>query len=105
MKHWNGDLDREERIGNYILNGLLFLLVSGIVAFIYFGYFYNTELVRMRATIIEHNVTSTKGGHAVYNTLVRYENGDVQNIESDENLYVVPVGSYIYKEIRVNKKE
>ena len=55
--------------------------------------------------IIEHSVTSTKHGDAIYNTLVRYDNTDlgIRN-ETDVDLYVLPVGTRIEKEKWVYKK-
>lgn len=104
MESWSKEMDRQDRNDTLFFIGVISFFLIAFGSLIYFAGFYNTELVWMNATIIEHNVTSTKGGHAVYNTLVRYENGTIQNIES-ENLYIVPVGSTIQRKIRVNKKD
>ncbi len=55
-------------------------------------------------TIIEHSVTSNRSGTS-YNTLIRYDNADwgIHN-ETDLDLYVLPVGSKIYKQKWVLKK-
>ena len=104
MESWSSEMDRQGRNDTLFFIGVISFFLIAFGSLIYFAGFYNTELVWMNATILEHNVTSTKYGNAVYNTLIRYENGTIDNIES-QDLYVVPVGSIIQREIRVNKKD
>jgi hypothetical protein len=96
------DFEKEMMREDITLLFLLSLIPISMFLAIYFSGVYGTELKKMNATIIEHNVTSTRGGDAIYNSLIRYENGKIENITSKE-LYLVPIGSIIQKEVRVEQ--
>ena len=103
MQNWMDDYKREQRWENFTIFALpicAFLFLAGVV---YYDAFHNTEEILMNATIIEHNVTSDRHGNATYNTLIEWDNGIIENIESKE-LYLVPNGSTIQKKRRVKMK-
>jgi hypothetical protein len=83
----------------YIL--FCFFLVMGLPAILVNIYL---EKKIISGTIIEHSVTSNQSVTS-YNTLIRYDSSDwgIHN-ETDLDLYVLPIGSKIYKQKWVPKK-
>jgi hypothetical protein len=85
--------------GYFVFICLLIYVVPALLVNAY----YQRKMVS--GVIIEHSVTSTRSGNATYNTLVRYDNEDLGlKNETDMDLYVMAVGTKVYKEKWVYKK-
>ena len=54
----------------------------------------HTIVKKVGATVIEHNVTADKYGNRAYTTLLKTDDGYVEE-EKDLSTYVVPVGTRI----------
>lgn len=52
------------------------------------------EKVQMTGTVLEHNVTADKGGQRTYSTIVRSDDGYIEEI-TGLNSYIVPVGGRV----------
>lgn len=59
-----------------------------------------TEEVTIGGTVIEHNVTSDRHGERTYSTIVRSDDGFIEEV-TGLNAYIVPVGGRLtYKKVR-----
>jgi hypothetical protein len=52
------------------------------------------ERVSVSGTVIEHNVTADKGGRRIYSTIVRSDDGLIEEVVGLKT-YIVPVGSRV----------
>ena len=77
----------------WILMAVGFIVVIGLVIA-------TTENVTVSGTILQHNVTADKNGERTYSTIVRSDDGFIEEI-TGLNSYIVPVGGRVtYKKQR-----
>ena len=61
-----------------------------------------TETVTVRGTVLEHNVTADKNGSRTYSTIVRSDDGFIEDVVGLE-IYIVPVGGRVTYEKQRHK--
>jgi hypothetical protein len=71
----------------WLLIGILYLVIIGLALV-------TTEKVTMRGTVLEHNVTSDKHGKRTYSTIVRSDDGFIDEVICLD-VYIIPVGSKV----------
>lgn len=77
----------------WLLMAISFVVIIGLAVA-------TTDEVTMRGTVLEHNVTSDKHGERTYSTIVRSDDGFIEEV-TGLNAYIVPVGgSVTYKKMR-----
>lgn len=77
----------------WLLMAISFVVIIGLVVA-------TTEEVTIGGTVLEHNVTSDRHGGRTYSTIVRSDDGFIEEV-TGLNAYIVPVGSRVtYKKLR-----
>jgi hypothetical protein len=61
-----------------------------------------TETVTVRGTVLEHNVTADKSGSRTYSTIVRSDDGFIEEVVGLKT-YIVPVGGRVTYEKQRHK--
>lgn len=64
----------------------------------------NSEIKPMGATVIEHNVTADKYGNRTYTTIIKTDDGFIEE-KTGLNIYTVPVGHRVVVEVKRYKKK
>ena len=81
--------------------GWLLLIV---VLLVFIGFITATvETRNVGGVVVEHNVTADKTGHRTYSTIVKTDDGFIEE-ETGLNSYVVPVGERVTIEVTRTKK-
>jgi hypothetical protein len=71
----------------WLLIAIAFLCIIGLAVA-------TTEEVTVRGTVLEHNVTSDKHGKRTYSTIVRSDDGFIDEVIGLD-VYIIPVGDKV----------
>jgi predicted O-methyltransferase YrrM len=71
----------------WLLIAIAFLSIIGLAVA-------TTEEVTVRGTVLEHNVTSDKHGKRTYSTIVRSDDGFIDEVIGLD-VYIIPVGDKV----------
>jgi hypothetical protein len=76
------------------------VVLLGVVVFI----LSTVERRNVGGVVIEHNVTADKTGHRTYSTIVKTDDGFIEE-QTGLNVYVVPVGERVTIEVTRTKRK
>ena len=76
------------------------VILLGVVVFI----ISTVERRNVGGVVLEHNVTADKTGHRTYSTIVKTDDGFIEE-ETGLNVYVVPVGERVTIEVTRTKRK
>ena len=82
----------------YHLSEIIILLVIILTISLSVYLVSKVEHKKVRGVVVSHNVTSDKYGNRTYSTLVKTEDGYIQEV-TDLNVYAIPVGKAVIIEV------
>lgn len=93
-------------IKEFIKDNLFLITVALVITFVisFFAYDYSiSEYKMMSATVIEHNVTADRYGDRTYTTIVKTDDGFIEE-KKGLSIYSIPVGCRCQVEVKRYKK-